>query len=94
MEENVEANEKLKKGCQDALQTFRKIDDRQYDEIQSKLEYVIGSYEYDKNPVGLHEIGTMALQKLKDYKEKNPRKVSKKNVENFEKCLNNYQKAQ
>lgn len=91
MQQKVEVNENLKKACQDALQAFKKIDDRKYDDIQSKLEYVIGSYEHDKNPMGLHEIGTIALKKLKDYKTKNPRKLNKKYIDGLEKCIKKFE---
>lgn len=94
MQQNVEVNERLKKGCVDAHQAFQKIDDKKYADIQSKLEWVIKSYENDKNPAGLHEIGSKALKQLKDYKAKNPRKVNKKSIDSLEKSLSQYEKNQ
>lgn len=72
-----------------AFTTFQKIDDAKYAEIKSKLEFVMGSYDYDKNPVGLYEIGKQALPVLKKAKEKYNRKVTKKLLTGLEKALQN-----
>lgn len=85
-----EINEKLKKSCQEALQVITKLDRKEFAEIRSKLEFVIGSYEYDKNPVGLHEFGVKALQVLTNLKKKEPRKVNAKVLENLEKSIQQY----
>lgn len=85
-------NEKLVKSCNDALGTFRKLGYKDYSDISSKLEWCLGSYEYDNNPEGLIEYGTLALKALKEYKSKNPRKVNKKIIENLEKVTGNYSK--
>jgi len=77
----------LRNACQDALQVFQKIKDEKYQDIQSKLEFCIGSYDYDQNPSGLYEFGNLALNNLKDIKSASPRKVSKKVIENLEKHL-------
>ena len=73
-------NEKLRDACQTALNTFKKMRNSEYAEIQSKLEFVIGSYNFDKNPVGLYEIGELALKMLNEIEKKNPKKVAKKVV--------------
>ena len=80
-------NEKLKNACEAAFMTFKKINTGNFDDISSKLEYCIGSYNFDKNPVGLLEFGNKALVMLKDYKKDNPRKVTKKVVDDLEKSL-------
>ena len=88
--QQAEINEKLRKGCEDALTAFHKLKLDEYAEIQSKLEFVIGSYNHDKNPVGLHEYAVRSLRVLKDVKEKNPRKVTKKVIEDLEKSITKY----
>jgi hypothetical protein len=80
-------SEQLQKACQAALTAFNKINKEAYNDIRSKLEFVIGSYEYDKNPVGLIEFGEKALIILKDIKAKSPRKVTKKVIDDLEKNL-------
>lgn len=84
-------NEKLKKACVDAITSFDKINEQKFSEIRSKLEYVIGSYEFDKNPIGLHEIGTKALKDLTTYKKENNRKVTKKVIDTIGKAITNYE---
>ena len=80
-------SEKLKNACKAALLAFQKLGNSEYDDIRSKLEFVIGSYEFDKNPVGLYEFGEKALKALNDVKKKNPRKISKKVITDLETSL-------
>ena len=82
-----EQNEKLRDVCQEALICLNKPGNSDYDEVKSKLEYVIGSYNYDKNPVGLYEIGNLALTALKEISAEKPRKVKKALLKNLEECL-------
>jgi len=78
---------KIRIACENALNTFRKINPEEFSEIISKLEFVIGSYDFDKNPIGLYEFGEKALEILKKIKEKNPRKISKKLIEELEEAI-------
>ena len=80
-------SEKLRDACQLAMDTLKKLKNPQFNEIISKLEFVIGSYNYDKNPVGLIEFGTMALGILKEVKKKNPKKFSKEVINKLEASL-------
>ena len=80
-------DEKLRNACFAAFEFFQKLGDPNYATIQSKLEFVVGSYDYDKNPVGLFEIGTLALEDMKEIKKKSPRKVAKKLIDDLEKYL-------
>ncbi len=82
-------NEKLKNACKAALQTLQKLGNSEYVEIKSKLEFVIGSYEFDKNPVGLVEFGQKTLKLLNEIKKKNPKKISKKVITDLETSLQN-----
>lgn len=80
-------NEKLRDVCVEALTCLNKPGNATYDELKSKLEYVIGSYNYDKNPVGLYEIGTIALTALEEISAEKPRKVKKALLKNLKECL-------
>jgi len=84
---DAKQNQKIEKACEAALEKFQKIGLEKYADIQSKLEYVLGSYRYDSNPVGLYEIGTLALKELKKYQKEKPRLVSKKLVDGLENAL-------
>lgn len=80
-------NEKLRNACVKAFETFQKINDEANAEIQSKLEFVIGSFDFDQNPVGLYEFGKKASKILSKIKEKNTKKVTKKVIDDLEKAL-------
>ena len=79
--------ENLRNACEAASQVFAKINKGRFIDLQSKLEYCVGSYDHDKNPVGLYEFGEIAVKELKSFKEQNPRKVNKKIIANLEKSL-------
>ena len=79
------ANERIEKACVDAREKLNQLSIEP--KIQAELEYVIGSYRYDKNPIGLYEIAEKAYSVLLSYKEKNPKSVSKKMIEDIEKAL-------
>lgn len=85
-------NEKLVKSCNEVVAVFGKLKMEEYKDLSAKLEWCIGSYEFDKDPSGLVETGTMALHALKEFKTKNPRKVNKKVIENLEKVISGYSK--
>lgn len=87
-----QVNEKLRKSCEDAVLTFQKLNKKEYTELQAKLEWCIGSYSYDNNPVGLHEYGIQSLSVLKKVKTKEPRKVTKKVIDGLEKAINGFSK--
>ncbi len=80
-------NNQLRNACHEAALFFKKLGDSKHHDIQSKLDFVVGSYDFDKNPVGLYEIGAKALKILNEIKAKNPKKVSKTIVTNLEEGL-------
>lgn len=84
---DAKQNQKIEKACEAALEKFQKMGLDKFSDIQSKLEYVLGSYRYDGNPVGLFEIGDLALKALKKVKKEKPRLVSQKIVDDLEKAL-------
>jgi len=83
---DLAANEKIEKACRDARDKFEKLGD-DFTDIKAKLDWVLGSYNYDKNPVGLYDIGAQALEALREFKKEKPRQVSKKLVDELEKAL-------
>ncbi len=85
-------NQKLEKACKDALAQFEKLGDEQFYDIRSKLEFVLGSYGFDGNPVGLKEYAKKSLEILKKYKQKHPRKVSQKLLDTIDSAVDGYNK--
>lgn len=55
--------------------------------LQADIQWCLGSYRYDKNPVGLYEMGHKALPVLKAAAEKNKKSVPAKLITDLEKAL-------
>ena len=85
-----QVHENLKKSCVEAVQTFQKLNKEEYKDIQSKLEWCIGSYENDQNPSGLFEVGIKSLDILKGVKAKQPKLITKKVIDSLEKSIINF----
>ncbi len=85
LESTMAVNEKIEKVSLEAKEKLESlgIEER----LVSELEWCLGSYASDKNPVGLYEKTEEALKALKGFKETNPRKVSKKLIEDIEKTV-------
>lgn len=83
---------RLRQKCVDALELIaqNKLEAPVFKDISAKLNYVINSYDNDKNPIGLFEIGEQAHKLLSDYKKKNPRKLNKRALDNWAKVLKAY----
>lgn len=79
--------ERIEKACREAHAKFLKLGKEQYAGILSKLEYLITSYNADKNPVGLYGVGAEALEMLKEIKAKRPNAVAKKLLDELEAAL-------
>lgn len=79
--------DKLRTAIVNALTTFEKINDIANAEIIEKLRFVIGSFDFDKNPIGLYEFGEKALPILTSIKEKNTKLVTKKVIDDLVKVL-------
>ncbi len=84
---DTKLNLKIGKACDASLEKFKKLGLDKYADVQSKLEYVLGSFRFDGNPVGLYEIGEKALTELKKIKKAKPRLVAKTLIEDLEKAL-------
>lgn len=83
----MNVNQKLEKACKDALAQFEKLGDEQFYDIRSKLEFVLGSYGFDRNPVGLLEYAKKSSEILRKYKQKHPRKVSQKLLDTIDSAV-------
>jgi hypothetical protein len=80
-------SKRLRDACELAAQTLRKVSHSDFHEIVSKLEFCIGSFNFDKNPAGLIEYGHKALDLLKEIKKKYPRKISREVLSALEDSL-------
>lgn len=57
------------------------------EQLVSEIEWCLGSYAFDSNPAGLYEKGSEAILALEEYKKDNPRKVSKKLLDDLVKAV-------
>ncbi len=80
----------LAKQCQQAANKLEAMEDGKYNEIKEKLDWCIGSYNYDKNPAGLAEYGKQALDHLKQAREEKPRKISQKVIDDLQEAINKF----
>ena len=77
----------LAKQCQQVATKLDKMEGHQFHEIKEKLEWCLGSYNYDKNPAGLADYGKQAVEKLKEARQEKPRQISQKLIDNLEEAL-------
>lgn len=75
----------IEKISEDVLSTLRKLNIEQG--LQADIQWCLGSYRADKNPVGLYTMAEQVLMVFKGLKEKNPKAVSTKLVGDIEKAL-------
>lgn len=58
------------------------------EQLVSEIEWCLGSYAHDGNPEGLYGKGAETVKALEKFKKTNPRKVSKKLLDDLEKAVN------
>ncbi|GAB4346085.1 MAG: hypothetical protein OHK0038_26290 [Flammeovirgaceae bacterium] len=80
-------HDKIEKALRDAHKTFFELGKDEYKGIIGKLEFLIASYNYDKNPVGLYEVAPEVRDLLVKIKEENSRAVNKKIITALEKAM-------
>lgn len=78
----------IEKACEDAL---KKLQDLGIDaQLQSDIEWCLGSYKADKNPTGLYEMAKRALEVFNAEKEKKTKGVTPKLTGDLEKALKSH----
>jgi hypothetical protein len=56
-------------------------------QLQADIEWCLGSYSHDNNPIGLYEMGERALEVFKQQLEKKTKGVTAKMVDDLEKAV-------
>lgn len=79
------AGEKIEKVCVDALEKLRSLGIQQ--QLQNDIEWCLGSYRSDGNPVGLYDMAERALTVFQEEKTKKTKGVTAKNITDIEKIL-------
>lgn len=75
----------IEKVNEEALNKLRELNIEQG--LQSEIQWCLGSYRSDKNPIGLYAMAERALVVFKGLREKNAKAVSTKLVGDIEKAL-------
>ncbi|HEU5147052.1 MAG TPA: hypothetical protein VFT90_10065 [Chryseosolibacter sp.] len=78
----------IEKVSEDALQKLQElgIDDQ----LQRDIEWCLGSYRADNNPIGLYETAKKALEVLKTEKDKKTKGVTAKLITDLEKAVKDH----
>ncbi|MBV6644805.1 MAG: hypothetical protein KI790_05125 [Cyclobacteriaceae bacterium] len=81
----VKSAEKIKKACVEAKDKLTQLGIEE--QLVSEIEWCLGSYAHDSNPDGLYTKAGEAISALEKFKASNPRKVSKKLLEDLGKAV-------
>jgi len=79
------SDEKMEKVLIDAKDKLTQLGIEE--QLVSEIEWCLGSYAHDHNPEGLYEKGAAAQSALEKFKKDNPRKVSKKLIDDLTKAV-------
>lgn len=79
----------IEKVNQEALKKLKSMATNE--QLQADIEWCLGSYSYDKNPVGLYEMARRALKVFQEEKNKNSKAVPAKLLTDLEKAISNVQ---
>ena len=66
MSENPTHHLALEQACTEARDKFTQLDSEGFKAIIEKLDYLLVSFNADKNPIGLYEVAEEALVSLKE----------------------------
>ncbi|MEX2235370.1 MAG: hypothetical protein WD824_24615 [Cyclobacteriaceae bacterium] len=80
------SNNNIEKVCEEALGKLQELGIE--DQLQRDLQWCLGSYKADRNPVGLYGTVKQALMVLKNEKEKKTKGVTSKLINDIEKIVN------
>ncbi len=79
------AGDKIEKACIDALEKLKSLGIQQ--QLQNDIEWCLGSYRADGNPVGLYDMAERALTVFQEEKAKKTKGVTAKTITDIEKVL-------
>jgi len=75
----------IEKVCEDALQKLKDLGIQQ--QLQNDIEWCLGSYKSDGNPVGLYSMAERALTVFQEEKARKTKGVTAKTITDIEKAL-------
>ncbi|MDW8288671.1 MAG: hypothetical protein RMJ89_11425 [Flammeovirgaceae bacterium] len=87
MSSTQNSHDKIEKALRDAHKTLFDLGKEEYKPMIGKLEFLIASYNYDKNPVGLYQVAPEVKELLTKIKEEKPRAFKKEIITALEKAM-------
>ena len=81
----ISSTERIEKVCEEAFYKLKSLNVDQ--SLQNDIEWCLGSYRSDKNPVGLYGVAERALAILKSEKDKKTKGVTTKLIGDIEKAI-------
>jgi hypothetical protein len=78
----------IEKACTSALAKLKALDVEP--QLQADIEWCLGSYSHDKNPIGLYEMGERALEVFKLQLDKKTKGVTAKMIADLEKTVKSH----
>lgn len=81
----LSSSDKIEKACEEALEKLKSLGIEQ--QLQNDIEWCLGSYKADKNPVGLYLMAERALAVFQEEKTKKTKGVTAKMVTDLEKAI-------
>jgi hypothetical protein len=81
----VSGSQKIEKVCEDALNKLKELGIDQ--QLQNDIEWCIGSFKSDSNPVGLYAMADRALTIFRDEKAKKTKGITAKIITDLEKVI-------
>jgi hypothetical protein len=75
----------IEKACEEVLETLKTLGVDQ--QLQNDIEWCLGSYKADNNPVGLYAMADRALSILQQEKAKKTKGITAKMVTDLEKVI-------
>ncbi|MBT1708549.1 hypothetical protein KK062_09950 [Fulvivirgaceae bacterium PWU5] len=83
---SVSASDKIEKACVESLKKLQELGIEQ--QLQSEIEWCLGSYRNDLNPSGLYEVAARTLTIFQAEKSKKTKGVTAKMITDLEGALN------
>ena len=82
---STDTSDRIEKVCVESLKKLQELGIEQ--QLQSDIEWCLGSYRHDKNPSGLYEMAARTLTVLQEEKSKKTKGVTAKMITDLESAL-------
>jgi len=81
----------IEQACEDALKKLKELG--VHEQLQNDIEWCLGSYRADRNPVGLYSMAERALTVFQEERAKKSKGITAKMITDLEKTIETKQTA-